>query len=58
MTLKIVQEMIKNQDKTNKIKKISLFNKNIDSFLLNRSKLTKRACFLKQKKITDRKTNI
>ena len=52
-----VLKSIKNRDKSDYNRKISPLKKTKDSVLLNTSKLTKRACFLKIKKIIDRKIN-
>ena len=49
---------IKKRDKSDYNRKISPLKKTKDSVLLNTSKLTKRACFLKIKKIIDRKIAI
>ena len=46
---------IKKRDKSDYNRKISPLKKTKDSVLLNTSKLTKRACFLKIKKIIDGK---
>ena len=53
-----VLKSIKKRDKNDYNRKISPLKKTKDSVLLNTSKLTKRACFLKIKKILDRKLNI
>ena len=50
-----VLKSIKKRDKSDYNRKISPLKKTKDSVLLNTSKLTKRACFLKIKKIIDRK---
>ena len=50
-----VLKSIKKRDKNDYNRKISPLKKTRDSVLLNTSKLTKRACFLKIKKIIDRK---
>jgi CMP/dCMP kinase len=52
-----VLKSIKKRDKSDYNRKISPLKKTRDSVLLNTSKLTKRACFLKLKKIIDRKIN-
>jgi cytidylate kinase len=52
-----VLKSIKKRDKNDYNRKISPLKKTKDSVLLNTSKLTKRACFLKIKKIIDRKIN-
>ena len=56
-TYKEVLKTIKKRDKNDYNRKISPLKKTKDSVLLNTSKLTKRACFLKIKKIIDRKIN-
>ena len=55
ITYKDVLKSIKNRDKSDFNRKISPLKKTKDSVLLNTSKLTKRACFLKIKKIIDKK---
>ncbi|WP_027303484.1 (d)CMP kinase [Candidatus Pelagibacter ubique] len=52
-----VLKSIKKRDKNDYNRKISPLKKTKDSVLLNTSKLTKRSCFLKIKKIIDRKIN-
>ena len=52
-----VLKSIKKRDKSDYNRKIAPLKKTKDSVLLNTSKLTKRACFLKIKKIIDRKIN-
>ena len=52
-----VLKSIKKRDKNDYNRKISPLKKTKDSVLLNTSKLTKRACFLKLKKIIDGKIN-
>ena len=52
-----VLKSIKKRDKNDYNRKTSPLKKTKDSVLLNTSKLTKRACFLKIKKIIDRKIN-
>ena len=58
ITYKEVLKSIKNRDKSDKNRKISPLRKTKDSLLINTTKLNKRSCFLKIKKIIDRKTNI
>ena len=58
VSYKEVLKSIKKRDKSDYNRKISPLKKTKDSVLLNTSKLTKRACFLKIKKIIDRKINI
>ena len=53
-----VLKSIKKRDKNDLNRKISPLKKTKDSLLINTTKLTKRACFLKIKKIIDRKINI
>ena len=57
ISFKEVLKDIKKRDKNDYNRKISPLKKTKDSVLLNTSKLTKRACFLKIKKIIDRKLN-
>ena len=52
---KEVLKSIKNRDKSDLNRKISPLKKTKDSLLINTSNLTKRACFLKIKKIIDKK---
>ena len=54
---KDVLKSIKNRDKNDLSRKISPLKKTKDSLLINTTNLTKRACFLKIKKIIDRKLN-
>ena len=58
ITYKEVLKSIKNRDKSDYNRKISPLKKTKDSILINTTKLSKRACFLKIKKIIDRKINI
>ncbi len=58
VTYKQVLESIKNRDKSDKNRKISPLKKTKDSLLINTTNLNKRACFLKIKKIIDRKISI
>jgi cytidylate kinase len=55
VTYKEVLKSIKNRDKSDLNRKISPLKKTKDSLLINTTNLTKRACFLKIKKIIDRK---
>ena len=55
---KDVLKSIKNRDKNDLSRKISPLKKTKDSLLINTTNLTKRACFLKIKKIIDKKINI
>ena len=55
---KDVLKSIKNRDKSDLNRKISPLKKTKDSLLINTTNLTKRACFLKIKKIIDRKIYI
>ena len=55
---KEVLKSIKNRDKNDYNRKISPLKKTKDSMLINTTKLSKRACFLKIKKIIDRNINI
>ena len=52
-----VLKSIKNRDKSDFSRKISPLKKTKDSLLINTTNLNKRACFLKIKKIIDRKLN-
>ena len=58
ITFEKVLKSIKNRDKSDYNRKISPLKKTKDSLLINTTKLSKRACFLKIKKIIDRKLNI
>ena len=53
-----VLKSIKNRDKSDFSRKISPLKKTKDSLLINTTNLTKRACFLKIKKIIDRNLKI
>ncbi len=57
ITYKEVLKSIKKRDKNDFNRKISPLKKTKDSLLINTTKLNKRACFLKIKKIIDRKIN-
>ena len=52
-----VLKSIKNRDKSDYNRKISPLKKTKDSMLINTTKLSKRSCFLKIKKIIDKKIN-
>ena len=52
-----VLKSIKNRDKSDYKRKISPLKKTKDSMLINTTKLSKRACFLKIKKIIDKEIN-
>ena len=52
-----VLKSIKNRDKSDYNRKISPLRKTKDSMLINTTKLSKRSCFLKIKKIIDKKIN-
>ena len=56
VTYKEVLKSIKNRDKSDVNRRISPLKKTKDSLLINTTNLTKRACFLKIKKIIDGKT--
>ena len=58
ITYQEVLKSIKNRDKSDKNRKISPLRKTKDSLLINTTKLNKRSCFLKIKKIIDRKISI
>jgi len=53
-----VLKSIKKRDKSDYNRKVSPLKKTKDSVLINTTNLSKRACFLKIKKIIDRKLNI
>tara|TARA_B100000768_G_scaffold128287_1_gene118886 strand:- start:587 stop:1240 length:654 start_codon:yes stop_codon:yes gene_type:complete len=55
ISLNEVLKSIKKRDKSDYNRKISPLKKTLDSILINTTNLTKRACFLKIKKIMDRK---
>ena len=55
ITYEEVLKSIKNRDKSDVNRKISPLKKTKDSLLINTTNLTKRSCFLKIKKIIDRK---
>ena len=55
ITYKEVLKSIKNRDKSDYNRKISPLKKTKDSLLINTTNLNKRACFLKIKKIIDKK---
>ena len=57
ISYKEVLKSIKNRDKSDFSRKISPLKKTKDSLLINTTNLTKRSCFLKIKKIIDRKIN-
>ena len=57
ISYKEVIKSIKNRDKSDQNRRISPLKKTKDSLLINTTNLTKRACFLKIKKIIDRKIN-
>ena len=57
ITFHEVLKSIKKRDKSDLKRKISPLKKTKDSLLINTTNLTKRACFLKIKKIIDRKIN-
>jgi len=55
ITFEKVLKSIKNRDKSDYNRRVSPLKKTKDSLLINTTKLSKRACFLKIKKIIDRK---
>ena len=55
ITFSEVLKSIKKRDKSDYNRKIAPLKKTKDSVLINTTNLTKRACFLKIKKIIDRK---
>ena len=58
ISLNEVLKSIKNRDKSDYNRKISPLKKTQDSILINTTNLTKRACFLKIKKIMDKKLKL
>ncbi|MDC0569482.1 (d)CMP kinase [Candidatus Pelagibacter sp.] len=58
ISLSEVLKSIKKRDKSDYNRKISPLKKTRDSILINTTNLTKRSCFLKIKKIMDKKLNI
>ena len=58
VTYEEVLKSIKNRDKSDLERKISPLKRTKDSLLINTTNLTKRACFLKIKKIIDKKISI
>ena len=58
ITLQEILKSIKKRDKSDYNRKVSPLKKTKDSVLINTTNLSKRACFLKIKKIIDRKLNI
>ena len=57
ITYEEVLKSIKNRDKSDQNRKISPLKKTKNSLLINTTNLTKRACFLKIKKIIDKRLN-
>ncbi len=57
ISYKEVLKSIKNRDKSDYNRKVFPLKKTKDSLLINTSKLSKRACFLKIKKIIDKEIN-
>ena len=57
ISFKEVLKSIKNRDKSDYNRNISPLKKTKDSLLINTTKLSKRACFLKIKKIIDKEIN-
>ena len=58
ISYKEVLKSIKNRDKSDFSRKISPLKKTKDSLLINTTNLTKRSCFLKIKKIIDKKLKL
>ena len=58
ISFKEVLKSIENRDKLDKNRKYSPLKKTQDSILINTTKLSKKACFLKIKNIMDKKINI
>ena len=57
ITFKEVLKSIKKRDKNDYERRVSPLKKTPDSILINTTNLTKRSCFLKIKKIMDKKIN-
>jgi len=57
VTFNDVLKSLKKRDKSDYNRKISPLKRTKDSVLINTTNLSKRACFLKIKKIIDRKLN-
>ena len=57
VTYSEVLKSLKKRDKSDYNRKIAPLKKTKDSVLINTTNLTKRACFLKIKKIIDKKLN-
>jgi len=57
ITFKEVLKSIKKRDKNDYERRVSPLKKTLDSILINTTNLTKRSCFLKIKKIMDKKIN-
>ena len=57
ITYQEVLKSIKTRDKSDFSRRISPLKKTKDSLLINTTNLNKRSCFLKIKKIIDRKIN-
>ena len=55
ITLKFVLKSLKNRDKSDRERKYGPLKKTKDSILINTTKLSKKACFMKIKDIMDRK---
>ena len=58
ISFKNVLKSLKNRDKLDKNRKFSPLVKTKDSILINTTKLSKKACFMKIKAIMDRKLKI
>ena len=58
ISFKEVLKSIENRDNLDKNRKYSPLKKTQDSILINTTKLSKKACFLKIKNIMDKKINI
>jgi len=58
ITLINVQKSLKNRDKSDKERKYGPLKKTKDSILINTTKLSKKACFMKIKGIMDRKLKV
>ena len=55
ITLNFVSKSLKNRDKSDRERKYGPLKKTKDSILINTTKLSKKACFMKIKDIMDRK---
>ena len=58
ITYKEVLKSLRNRDKSDQNRKYGPLKKTKDSILINTTKLSKKACFMKIKSIMDKKLNI